>query len=118
MSKIVVIGGTGTVGSQTVQELMKRGAEVRVMPRSASRIASLPKGVEGVTGSMVEPKSLPAVFAGADRLFLITPLDRDETAQGIDAVDAAVAAGIRRLVYLRSEEHTSELQSPCNLVCR
>src|SRR3989454_11788373 len=22
------------------------------------------------------------------------------------------------LVYLRSEEHTSELQSPCNLVCR
>ena len=100
MSKIVVIGGTGTVGSQTVQELMKRGTEVRVMTRSASRIASLPKGVEGVTGSMLEPEALPAVFAGADKLFLITPLDRDETAQGIDAVDAAVAAGIRRIVYL------------------
>src|SRR5256885_4952745 len=24
----------------------------------------------------------------------------------------------RRLEYFRSEEHTSELQSPCNLVCR
>src|SRR2546426_5682416 len=24
----------------------------------------------------------------------------------------------QRLRYLRSEEHTSELQSPCNLVCR
>src|SRR5256885_9808334 len=24
----------------------------------------------------------------------------------------------RGLFYLRSEEHTSELQSPCNLVCR
>src|SRR2546426_3553283 len=24
----------------------------------------------------------------------------------------------RRLEYVRSEEHTSELQSPCNLVCR
>jgi len=100
MSKIVVIGGTGKVGSQTVQELVKRGAEVRVMTRSASRIASLPKGVEGVTGSMLKPESLPAVFAGADKLFLITPLDRDETAQGIDAVDAAVAAGIRYIVYL------------------
>ena len=77
MSKIVVIGGTGTVGSQTVQELMKRGADVRVMTRSASRIASLPDGVEGVTGSMLEPASLPVVFAGADKLFLITPLDRD-----------------------------------------
>src|ERR1022692_3409392 len=25
---------------------------------------------------------------------------------------------IQRVYYLRSEEHTSELQSPCNLVCR
>jgi len=70
------------------------------MTRSAGRIASLPAGVEGVTGSMLEPKSLAAVFAGASALFLITPVDRDETAQGIDAVDAAVAAGIQRIVYL------------------
>src|SRR5256885_10104297 len=31
------------------------------------------------------------------------------------------SAGLRRiklLFYRRSEEHTSELQSPCNLVCR
>src|SRR5256885_10120980 len=26
--------------------------------------------------------------------------------------------GRRRAIYRRSEEHTSELQSPCNLVCR
>src|SRR5256885_6098474 len=26
--------------------------------------------------------------------------------------------GIARALYHRSEEHTSELQSPCNLVCR
>src|SRR5256885_13265872 len=33
---------------------------------------------------------------------------------------AAAHAGItrRRVEWLRSEEHTSELQSPCNLVCR
>jgi len=112
MSKIVVIGGTGTVGSKTVQELLKRGAEVRVMTRSAKRIASLPKGVEGVTGSMLEPESLPAVFAGADKLFLITPLARDETAQGIDAVDAAVAAGIRRIVYLSVYQADKALTIP------
>src|SRR5256885_5698569 len=29
-----------------------------------------------------------------------------------------VAFGARRVGGLRSEEHTSELQSPCNLVCR
>jgi uncharacterized protein YbjT (DUF2867 family) len=112
MSKIVVIGGTGTVGSQTVQELLKRGAGVRVMTRSASRIASLPTGVEGVTGSMLQPGSLPAVFAGAEALFLITPLDRDETAQGIDAVDAAVASGIRRIVYLSVHHADQALTIP------
>jgi uncharacterized protein YbjT (DUF2867 family) len=112
MPKIVVIGGTGTVGSQTVQELSKRGAEVRVMTRSADRIASLPEGVEGVTGSMLEPESLASVFAGADKLFLITPLARDETAQGIDAVDAAIAGGIRRIVYLSVHQADKALTIP------
>ena len=112
MSKIVVIGGTGNVGSPAVQELLKRGAQVRVMTRSAGKIASLPKGVEGVTGSMLQPESLPAVFAGASKLFLITPLDRDETAQGIDAVDAAVAAGIRQIVYLSVHHADKALMIP------
>src|SRR5256885_5134341 len=31
---------------------------------------------------------------------------------------AGVAAAARRRAQHRSEEHTSELQSPCNLVCR
>src|SRR3989454_8448961 len=29
-----------------------------------------------------------------------------------------LTAPLGALVFLRSEEHTSELQSPCNLVCR
>src|SRR5688500_19498187 len=32
--------------------------------------------------------------------------------------DSLDAARIWTLVAVRSEEHTSELQSPCNLVCR
>src|SRR2546426_8305477 len=28
------------------------------------------------------------------------------------------ARDLRRIAFHRSEEHTSELQSPCNLVCR
>jgi uncharacterized protein YbjT (DUF2867 family) len=112
MAKIVVIGGTGTVGSQAVKELLKRGADVRVMTRSANRIADLPNGVEGVVGSMLEPESLAPVFEGVGRLFLITPLDRDETAQGIDAVDAALAAGVRRIVYLSVHHADKALTIP------
>src|SRR2546426_8542404 len=32
--------------------------------------------------------------------------------------DFAVLESNPNIVYVRSEEHTSELQSPCNLVCR
>src|SRR3989454_6660882 len=37
-----------------------------------------------------------------------------------DKADRAVASGFleKKFGRLRSEEHTSELQSPCNLVCR
>jgi nucleoside-diphosphate-sugar epimerase len=112
MSKIVIIGGTGKVGSLTVPELLKRGADVRVMTRSASRVTSLPEGVEGVVGSMLAPETLPAVFEGASTLFLITPLDRDETIQGIETVDAAVAAGIRRIVYLSVHQADKGLEIP------
>src|SRR5256885_11776311 len=40
---------------------------------------------------------------------------------GEELAVTAVDAGVDRravLVLVRSEEHTSELQSPCNLVCR
>src|SRR2546426_8010263 len=39
-----------------------------------------------------------------------------ETSFHRDTADRAEIEGM--IEYLRSEEHTSELQSPCNLVCR
>src|SRR5256885_12364621 len=45
----------------------------------------------------------------------------EATALAFAREGAAVALGARRkdrIDGLRSEEHTSELQSPCNLVCR
>src|SRR5256885_7575139 len=52
-------------------------------------------------------------------LFPYTTLFRS-VAQGIGRLMAAQAApgGQRHGEQQRSEEHTSELQSPCNLVCR
>src|SRR5256885_12276909 len=34
------------------------------------------------------------------------------------SIGAVIGSGIFTIVGTRSEEHTSELQSPCNLVCR
>src|SRR2546426_4659180 len=37
---------------------------------------------------------------------------------GVAACGAGTLTSSMPLAYFRSEEHTSELQSPCNLVCR
>src|SRR2546426_10356818 len=34
------------------------------------------------------------------------------------SLERDVGGELRTLIHVRSEEHTSELQSPCNLVCR
>src|SRR5688500_19930098 len=52
--------------------------------------------------------------AVAVNLIKETTLLKEDTALGL-VLAAFFAVG---LVLLRSEEHTSELQSPCNLVCR
>src|SRR5256885_6883388 len=45
--------------------------------------------------------------------------DRDAAGVGADAELGGAPAGAAGLgAIARSEEHTSELQSPCNLVCR
>src|SRR5256885_13303401 len=59
-------------------------------------------------------------------LFPYTTLFRSDSARQIgdaarqlgDPLPGAGGAGGRRGDMARSEEHTSELQSPCNLVCR
>src|SRR5688500_19943038 len=57
------------------------------------------------------------VVGGAvrDLLLGITPKDFDIAT---DARPEQVKPLFRRAIIIRSEEHTSELQSPCKLVCR
>jgi len=112
----LVIGGTGTVGSQSVRKLVEGGINVRVMTRDTGRFAALPKGAVGVVGDLENPTSLREAFKGADSLFLITPLSPTETLQGIAAVEAAKSAGIRRIVYMsvylpKGSEHIPHFKS-------
>lgn len=100
MSRILVIGGTGTVGSTVVERLAGGSHEVRVMTRSAEKAEGLPDGVEGVVGDLADPASLPAAFEGVERVCLITPLSQSEDAEGKAAVAAARDAGVERLVYM------------------
>ena len=49
---ILLIGGTGTVGSQTVRELLRRNVRPSVLTRSTEKVRQLPAGVRGVIGNL------------------------------------------------------------------
>lgn len=97
---LLVIGGTGTVGSHVVASLAQQGVPVRCMTRWEASLQSLPQGVEGRIGDLNKPATLRPVFSDIETMFLITPLSQNETLQGLAAVDVAKAAGIKKIVYM------------------
>ncbi len=97
--KVLVVGGTGTVGSQVARHLLEKGAKVRVMARSADK-SKLELPVEMVQGDLEKPAELGPQFTGVDAMFLLNALSQSETAQGLAAVDAARKGGVRQIVYM------------------
>lgn len=101
---VLVLGGTGTVGSALVEELLDRGEAVRVMTRSEEKAASLPDAADPVIGDMTEPERFEGKFRGSERLFLLNPVSRDELQQALFALEEAKRAGVRHLVYLSVQD--------------
>ena len=98
--RVLVIGGTGSVGSEVIAGLCRGGVTARCMSRYPQKLQSLPQGVEGCVGDLERPATLGAAFAGVDAVFLMTALSRNETLQGLAAVSAAKKARVNKLVYL------------------
>jgi len=98
--KILVTGGTGNVGGSVVQELVKRGAPVRVLARTQPEPGRLPAGVEVARGDLLNPGSLETAMEGIDRMFLVNAVVADELTQALIAYGIARRKGIRHITYL------------------
>src|SRR3954471_16056654 len=96
---ILVIGATGTVGGQVVEQLAKRGADVRALVRDPSK-ANFPADVGVVQGNLLDVDSLRRAFSGVSTLFLLNAVVSDEYTQALLALNVAREAGIERIVYL------------------
>jgi uncharacterized protein YbjT (DUF2867 family) len=96
---IAVTGAGGTVGSEVVRQLQAAGAPFRAACFSAtSAEAARARGLDVVRIDYGRPETLRAGFEGCEVLFLIGPNLLDQTALEIAAVDAAKAAGVRRII--------------------
>jgi uncharacterized protein YbjT (DUF2867 family) len=96
---ILVTGATGNVGSNVVEQLLKRGADVRALVRDPSK-ASFPNDVEVVQGDMRDVDLLRRALSGVSTLFLLNGVVADEYTQALITLNLAREAGIERIVYL------------------
>jgi uncharacterized protein YbjT (DUF2867 family) len=61
---ILVAGGTGTLGTEVVRLLSRRGLDVRVLTRDRSHAAHLPDTVHTVLGDLRDPQAVSVAVRG------------------------------------------------------
>lgn len=106
--KILIVGGTGTLGRQIARQALDKGYEVRCLIRSYSKAAFLKEwGAELVPGNICKPKTLEPALEGVDAVIdaaTARPTDSLSVKQvdwqgKVSLIQATVAAGIERFIF-------------------
>jgi (4-alkanoyl-5-oxo-2,5-dihydrofuran-3-yl)methyl phosphate reductase len=100
MQMILIIGATGTVGTELVTQLTQGGHRVRVLTRNPQKAEKFGDKVEVTTGDLNDRESLVAPMRGVDRFFLIT----SSTQQDRNALSAAKESGAQHVVKISTQE--------------
>ena len=108
---IAVTGATGQLGALVVHDLVRTvdpASVVAVVRDPAKAAGPAAQGVRVRSATYADPAALAAAFAGVDDLLFISS---SEVGQRIDqhraVVDAAVAAGVGRIVYTSAPRATT-----------
>jgi NAD(P)H dehydrogenase (quinone) len=98
--EIAVSGATGGVGGRVARLLAERGIAHRLLVRRPTKAPKLDQARVLQFGGYDDAEGMKRALDGARTLFLVSAAeDRDRVALHRSAVDAAVAAGIERIVY-------------------
>jgi uncharacterized protein YbjT (DUF2867 family) len=96
--KVLVTGGTGTIGSKVISELLKRNVAVRALVRKPD-IDKIPAVVEKVAGDLLDPVSVEKALESVDKVYLLNAVVPDELTQGLIVFDLAKRHRLGHLVY-------------------
>ena len=96
---VAVTGATGQLGGRVARLLAARDVPQRLVVRDPSRAPDLPS-IEVARATYDEAETLRDAFTGARTVFLVSAAEHpDRVRQHLTAVDAAVDAGVERVVY-------------------
>jgi uncharacterized protein YbjT (DUF2867 family) len=106
----VVTGATGNTGTVVAKKLLSQGKKVRVIGRSADRLASLVSlGAESFAGDVSDKETARRAFAGAEAAYVMLPPDlanpdyRAFQDRVTEAMGAAIEkSGLKHAVVLSS----------------
>lgn len=100
---ILVLGGTGKVGTHLLRFLLEREQKVRVLVHKPERAALVPAEAEVYVANVVEdPDAARSAFQGVDAVFMLNAAALHETVEGLMVLAMAKAAGVTRFVYQSS----------------
>ncbi|MDB5310153.1 MAG: 3 beta-hydroxysteroid dehydrogenase/Delta 5--_4-isomerase [Gemmataceae bacterium] len=101
--KILLVGGSGTIGQRVLAEAVKRGHAVTSVTRDPSRVPSQ-GGVTAVKGDALDPKSLADAASGHDAVVSAYSPGGQDPSRMVDAARAQIAglkqAGVKRLIVV------------------
>jgi len=106
---ILVTGATGRLGQLIVERLVGLKQPVRILTRRPDVARKLfGSTVEIAVGEFADAASLEASVRGIERLLLLSPISATLSSDQIAVANAAVAAGVRRIVKISGSAWTIE----------
>lgn len=104
---ILIIGATGNVGTELIKQFAASGKRVKALVRSEGKAATVRQLANPVIGDLMVPESLKSPFKNVERVFVLAPpVGEAEKTMERNAFNAAVEAGVKRIVYLSSYPST------------
>jgi NAD(P)H dehydrogenase (quinone) len=99
MATLAITGATGGLGGRVARRLADHGVAQRLVVRDPARAPELP-GAEVAQAAYGDGESVRRALDGADTLLLVSGSEAfDRVRLHTGTVDAAVAAGVQRIVY-------------------
>ena len=102
MTRVLVIGGTGTVGREVVEQLAARGEQVRALVRSPST-AHFSSKIQLVLGDLTAPHTIDSCVNGIEGVFLVWTAPPGTAGPVLDRL----ARQARRIVFLSAPHKTA-----------
>lgn len=109
----LIIGATGNVGSEVVEQLLATGKPVRVFTRDESKVSRWNGRVDVAVGDLMESETLAKALEGVEAVFLMNGVLEGNAFRRV--IEAMKAAGSPRVVFL-STLFAADAESPIGRV--